>query len=113
MDAEAYRVRFRKEKAGPGENPKSLFIRLKMAADKWLKPTSRTKEDIMNSIYMEQFMEALPYGTQRWLRQHPQLNMEQAIEMATHYTRAQPKSFPWDSDKTSRPTVQPRSEKKT
>lgn len=99
LDAETYRVRFRKERAVPGENPKSLFIRLKAAADKWLKPNIRTKEDIMNQIYLEQFMEALPYGTQRWLRQHPSLTVEQAIEMATHYARAQSRPVPWESEK--------------
>ncbi|XP_078518441.1 uncharacterized protein LOC144785636 [Lissotriton helveticus] len=104
LDQEAYRVRFRKEKGVPGENPKTLFFRLKMAADKWLRPDVCTKEEILNKVYVEQFMEALPYATQRWLKQHVGLTVEQAIEMASQYARAQPKSIPWEPEKTSKGT---------
>lgn len=64
MDSEAYRLRFRKEKGVPGDNPETLFFKLKLVADKWLKPADRTKEEIMNSIYLEQLLEALPFSTQ-------------------------------------------------
>ncbi|XP_078501186.1 mitogen-activated protein kinase kinase kinase 3 isoform X1 [Lissotriton helveticus] len=113
MDAEAYRIRFRKEKGVTGENPKTLYLRLKMAAEKWLRPDDRSKEEVMTSIVLEQFMEALPYGTQRWLRQHPGLTAAQAIEMAANYTRAAPRSFPWETEKTTKTPVPPhKTEKK-
>ncbi|XP_078518212.1 uncharacterized protein LOC144782800 [Lissotriton helveticus] len=99
LDQEAYRVRFRKERGVSGENPKTLFFRLRMAADKWLRPDLCSKEEILK-VYLEQFMEALPYATQRWLRQHAGLDIDQAIEMASHYTRAQPKTSPWEHEKT-------------
>lgn len=104
LDAEAYRVRFRKEKGHPGENPKTLFFRLKMAADKWLSPSTSTKEEIMDKIYLEQYLDALQFNTQKWLRQHPQLTVEQAIEMATTYARAQPKTPLGDMERLHRPT---------
>lgn len=111
LDVEAYRVRFRKERWLPGENPKTLFFRLKMAADKWLQPASSTKEDIMNKVYLEQFLEALLYGTQRWLKQHPHLTPEQAVELATTYSHAQPRTCGWDPEKTSKAVV-PKPERK-
>ncbi|XP_078526623.1 uncharacterized protein LOC144799234 [Lissotriton helveticus] len=115
LDQEAYRVRFRKERGTPGENPKTLFFRLRMAADKWLRPDLCTKEEILNKVYLEQFMEALPYATQRWLRQHTRLDVNQAIEMASQFARAQPRTIVWDGDKTEKthkPTVPMRQEKK-
>ncbi|XP_078540269.1 uncharacterized protein LOC144825352 [Lissotriton helveticus] len=112
LDQEAYRVRFRKERGIPGENPKTLFYRLKMSADKWLRPDICNKEDILKKIYLEQFMEALPYATQRWLRQHVGLTVEHAIEMASQYARAQPKSLTWEPDKTPKHLPPPKLEKK-
>lgn len=67
LDSEAYRLRFRREKGVPGESPKTLFIRLKMAAYKWLTPGVSSKAEIMDRIYLEQFLEALPFPTPRWL----------------------------------------------
>ncbi|XP_078502895.1 uncharacterized protein LOC144761328 [Lissotriton helveticus] len=105
LDAEAYRARFRKERGSPGENPKTLFFRLKAAADKWLTPALSTKEAIMDKIYLEQYLEALPFGTQRWLRQHSNLTTAQAMEMASTYSRAQPRLHPMEPEKPTRPPV--------
>ncbi|XP_078520554.1 uncharacterized protein LOC144785619 [Lissotriton helveticus] len=99
LDPEAYRLKFRKERGSVGENPKTLFVRLKMAADKWLTPTTSTKEEILDRIYLEQFLEALPYATQKWLRQHNNLTTTEAVEMASSFTRAQPRNFPCELER--------------
>lgn len=104
LDAETYRIRFRREKGAPGDTPKTLYLKLKLAADKWLKPTEHSKEDIMNAIYLEQFIEALPYPTQRWLRQHGNLTPEQAVEMAASFSRAQLRHPSWEPEKPTKPT---------
>ncbi|XP_078525855.1 uncharacterized protein LOC144798714 isoform X2 [Lissotriton helveticus] len=65
-----------------------------MAADKWLSPNESTKEEIMDRIYLEQFVEALPFSTQRWLKQHPDLTTAQAVEMANTYSRVQQRPLP-------------------
>ncbi|XP_078518110.1 uncharacterized protein LOC144782624 [Lissotriton helveticus] len=111
LDPEAYRVRFRREKGTPGENPKTLFFRLKMMADKWLQSESSTKEEILARIYLEQFMEALPYGSQRWLRQHSGLTIEQAIEMAANYARAQPRGLGWEHERPHKQSTPLKTEK--
>lgn len=67
--------------------------------DKWLKLNDHTKEEIMNAIYLEQFIEALPYPT---LRQHSNLTPKQAVDMASSYTRAQPRHIPWEPKKPNR-----------
>ncbi|XP_078522395.1 uncharacterized protein LOC144791552 [Lissotriton helveticus] len=107
LDAEAYRVRFRKERGTASDNPKTLYFKLKAAADKWLGPRSQTKDEIMDMSYLEQFLEALPYPIQRWLKQHKHLSPEQAVEMATTFYRAQPRVLTWDSDKSTKPVSGP------
>ncbi|XP_078521675.1 uncharacterized protein LOC144790911 [Lissotriton helveticus] len=66
-----------------------LTVHIKDAADRWLKPQEGNLAEVMNKIYLEQFIEALPFGTQRWLRQHAGLTLEHAVEMANSYARAQ------------------------
>ncbi|KAJ1184623.1 hypothetical protein NDU88_001426 [Pleurodeles waltl] len=93
IDEETHRLKFRKERGTPEDTPKALFYRIKGAADHWLNPLELTKEEIMEKIYLEQYLEALRFQTQKWLEQHAELTLDHAVEMATSFARAQSRGY--------------------
>ncbi|XP_078515987.1 uncharacterized protein LOC144781172 [Lissotriton helveticus] len=89
IDDETYRVRLRQAKEGPQETPRALSFRIKDLTNRWLRPEASTKEEILEKIYLEQFLASLYPATQRWVRQHARLTLEAAVEIASAYSRAQ------------------------
>lgn len=59
ISAETYRVRFRSTVPGEEETPKELQVRLKDLYGKWMAPEAKTKEQIGDTIIMEQFLKIL------------------------------------------------------
>ncbi|KAJ1087871.1 hypothetical protein NDU88_001033 [Pleurodeles waltl] len=102
IDEETHRLRFRKERGTPRDNPKTLFYRIKDTTDRWLKPLESTMEEIMKNFYLEQYLEALPFQMQKWLRQHAGLTLDQAVEIATSFACAQSRGYFPDTEKISK-----------
>ncbi|XP_078533236.1 uncharacterized protein LOC144819118 [Lissotriton helveticus] len=87
-DHEYYRSRFRKEKWVTGDNPRALYYRIRDLGNRWLKPHASSMEEVIEHIYLEQYLEALPTNTRAWLKQHPGLTTQSAIELACAYHRS-------------------------
>ncbi|KAJ1113264.1 hypothetical protein NDU88_001518 [Pleurodeles waltl] len=103
IDQATHRLKFRKERGTPGDTPKTLFDRITDTADRWLKPLESTKQEIMEKIYLEQYLEALPFQMQKWLLQHAGLTLDHAVEMATSLVCAQSRGYSPDPEKISKP----------
>ncbi|XP_062977713.1 zinc finger protein with KRAB and SCAN domains 8-like [Elgaria multicarinata webbii] len=65
---EAYRQRFRCSAVPPGETPQETLSRLSDAAHRWLRSQECTKEQIVDTIILEQFLALLPVDMQSELR---------------------------------------------
>ncbi|XP_078533942.1 uncharacterized protein LOC144820212 [Lissotriton helveticus] len=89
IDDETYRVRLRQAREGPQETPRALSFRIQDLTNRWLKPATATKEDILAKIYLEQYLASLHPATQKWVRQHARLTLDSAVEIASAYSRAQ------------------------
>ncbi|XP_069460160.1 uncharacterized protein [Ambystoma mexicanum] len=89
LNPEFYRLKARAEKLQPGDTPQALYSRIKDACDRWLQPNEQSKQGIMDLIYLEQFIEALPPWMQVCIREHPAVSIHEAVDMATAYQRIQ------------------------
>ncbi|XP_078539523.1 uncharacterized protein LOC144824256 [Lissotriton helveticus] len=87
-DQEYYRARFRKENWVTGDNPRALFYRVRDLGSRWLQPSTATMEEVTEQVFLEQYLEALPANTRAWLKQHPGLTSQSAIELACAYHRS-------------------------
>ncbi|KAJ1202791.1 hypothetical protein NDU88_006587 [Pleurodeles waltl] len=88
FDSEHYRVRFRKAKWGPNENPRALYFRIKDLGLKWLGPIGTNREDIIEIVLLEQYLDALPPSTRNWIKQHPNPDTSTTIELACAFHRS-------------------------
>ena len=87
-DTEYYRIKFRKEKLGPGDSPRSLFYRIQDLGNRWLRRDGGTIDTVIDKVLLEQFMEALPPPVRAWVRQHPNISTTAAVEFACAYHRS-------------------------
>ncbi|KAJ1192580.1 hypothetical protein NDU88_001887 [Pleurodeles waltl] len=87
-DTEYYRVKLRKIKWGPNEDPRTFYYRVKDLALKWLGSSGNSREEVIQTIVLEQYLESLPTTTKHWIRQHPKVTTEMAIDLACAYHRS-------------------------
>ncbi|XP_069085522.1 uncharacterized protein [Pleurodeles waltl] len=111
LDTENYRTKFRQMKWQHQENPRTLYYRVQHAAGRWLQPSENTKEDMFNVIVLEQYLDALPPTTRNWVRQHPGLTNETAVDLACAYHRGS--DFCATTSRVSLPPMRPTTSRNT
>ena len=82
INEETYRQRFRNTKKKIDESYVETEVRLKDLAAKWLKPTERTKEGLVNVIIREQLVNAMPKELQLRVRERKPKTSEDAATLA-------------------------------
>ncbi|KAJ1139477.1 hypothetical protein NDU88_005848 [Pleurodeles waltl] len=87
-DTEYYRMRFRKVKWGTNEDPRTFYFRVKDLALKWLGHIGDSREEVIKTIILEQYLDGLPPSTKHWIRQHPKVDTETAIDLACAFHRS-------------------------
>uniref|UniRef100_A0A3B1ICL7 SCAN box domain-containing protein n=1 Tax=Astyanax mexicanus TaxID=7994 RepID=A0A3B1ICL7_ASTMX len=82
INPETYRQRFRKDGVLRGETPKELFTRLSGLYARWMRPEGKTKEEIGQTIVLEQFLNMINPELRSWIIERSPASPQQAIEMA-------------------------------
>lgn len=85
MGAENQRKRFRGFAYKETEGPQVAYERLQELLFQWLKPEARSKEEIVEQLVLEQFLNLLPEDVQRWVRERHPENGDEAVALAEDY----------------------------
>lgn len=85
MGSENQRKRFRGFAYKESEGPQVAYERLQELLFQWLQPEARSKEEIVEQLVLEQFLNLLPEDVQRWVRERHPENGDEAVALAEDY----------------------------
>lgn len=85
MGTENQRKRFRGFAYKETEGPQVAYERLQELLFQWLQPEARSKEEIVEQLVLEQFLNLLPEDVQRWVRERHPENGDEAVALAEDY----------------------------
>ncbi|XP_053254291.1 SCAN domain-containing protein 1-like [Podarcis raffonei] len=85
VGSENQRKRFRGFAYKETEGPQVAYERLQELLFQWLKPEARSKEEIVEQLVLEQFLNLLPEDVQRWVRERHPENGDEAVALAEDY----------------------------
>lgn len=85
MVSENQRKRFRGFAYKETEGPQVAYERLQELLFQWLKPEARSKEEIVEQLVLEQFLNLLPEDVQKWVRERHPENGDEAVALAEDY----------------------------
>jgi len=85
---ETYRQRFRSMTVPVGETVREMYNRIKGLYRRWMRPQSRTKEQIGEVIILEQYLRVLHPDICTWVKEHNPQTGEKAADLAERYTAA-------------------------
>ncbi|XP_041102688.1 uncharacterized protein LOC121313985 [Polyodon spathula] len=80
--------RFRSYKRLEGTRPRIMAQQLWDHLTRWLRPTERTTQQIMESVAVDQFLEVLEPETRAWVARHSPETMDTAVELAEAFEDA-------------------------
>lgn len=81
INAETYRLKFRSCELGEEETPKELQVRLKELYYKWMDPKAKTKEQIGDTIILEQFLKVLNPELCTWIKERNPKTSQDAADL--------------------------------
>ncbi len=70
ISAETYRQRFRALSTPAGETPTETYHRLKGLYRRWMRPEQRSKDQMGETIILEQLLQVFPADIRTWVREH-------------------------------------------
>ena len=110
ISPETHRQQFRSTVVPSGENPTETYHRLKGLYRRWIRPEERTKEEIGETIILEQFLRVLPVEIRTWVKEHEPTDGLTAAKLAQQYLNARRGPLgPFSTSATRRPAPPSRS----
>ncbi|XP_074073930.1 zinc finger and SCAN domain-containing protein 29-like isoform X2 [Macrotis lagotis] len=91
-DSEAFRQNFRQFQYEKSTQPHEVLFRLRELCYLWLMPEKRTKEQILELLVLEQFLNILPEELQTWVWDHHPKNTEEAVTLVEFWQKEPKKS---------------------
>nr|XP_021328160.1 uncharacterized protein LOC110438927 [Danio rerio] len=88
ISPETYRQRFRAMSTPAGESPTESYHRLRTLYRRWVKPDSHSKEEIGETIVLEQLLRVLPHEVRMWVKEHEPTTGLEAAKLAQQYINA-------------------------
>ncbi|CAI5648105.1 unnamed protein product [Oreochromis niloticus] len=85
---ETYRYRFRSTSVPVGESVRETYNRIKGLYKRWMHPDSRSKEEIGETIILEQFLRVLQPDVRTWVKEHNPKTGGEAADLAERYLAA-------------------------
>uniref|UniRef100_A0A8C6XC86 SCAN box domain-containing protein n=1 Tax=Naja naja TaxID=35670 RepID=A0A8C6XC86_NAJNA len=95
-NVEMQRQRFRQFRYQDSEGPWEACRRLWELCQRWLKPESRTKEQILELLILEQFLTILPKEIQSWVWERGPETCAQAVALVEGYQMGGREAGKWE-----------------
>ncbi|XP_072479888.1 zinc finger and SCAN domain-containing protein 29 [Notamacropus eugenii] len=86
-NSETFRQRFRRFHYQEVAGPREAFSQLWELCCRWLRPEVRTKEQILETLVLEQFLTVLPGEIQTWVQEHRPESGEEAVTLVEDLER--------------------------
>ncbi|KAJ7338758.1 hypothetical protein JRQ81_012660 [Phrynocephalus forsythii] len=86
---EAYRRRFLELRKKPGTRPQAILQRMKVNTMRWLKPTMRNSQQIVNMVVTEQLVVTLGAAQKNRVIRHQPKTLENVVMLLEAYNMAE------------------------